>query len=418
MNIVNSQLIKELNETRILNLVRSEGTISRVELAKRTRISKVAVSDIVSRLIEAGYITEIGKGESTKKGGKRPTLLKLLPNNGFVVGIEIHSSYAKVALANLNSEIISENVVPYAIGDTIVHVLPKVTALLDAMLKKKPIYRKKLISIGIAVPGFIDYEKGELAFAVTIHGWVQHPLASVLSERYRVPVLIENDVNARTYGEHLLGAGQDTDNLVCIWLGEGLGAGIIVDGNLIRGRYGSAGELGYLELGHHLTNPALVKNLYTNQHRFGSIMREQHLLETIKLKIQYDKHLSHQDVENLKLEDLLSDEQHEYAAIVREILDEYAMLLSILCTDLIKTLNTSKIILSGKIIEHSEYLLDKCRQIVQENMHNIPFKATPIEVGILKEEGCMKGIISMALQVIFEPLLKTRSFKKASIHYQ
>ena len=80
------------------------------------------------------------------------------------------------------------------------------------------------------------------------------------------------------------------------------------------------------------------------------------------------------------MEELLSDEHHEYSSIVREIPDEYAILLAILCTDLIKTLNTSKIILSGKVIEHSEYLLDKCRQ----NMHNIPFQATPIELGTLK----------------------------------
>lgn len=415
MNVVNSQLIKELNEIRILNLVKSEGTISRVELAKRTKISKVAVSDIVNRLIDAGYIAEIGKGESTKKGGKRPTLLKLIPNNGFVIGLEIHSSYTKIAIANLQSEIVCEEIVSYQTGDTIVHVLPKIIEMLDIMLDRKAMYRKKLISIGIGVPGFIDYEKGELAFAVTIHGWVQHPLASVFSEKYKVPVIIENDVNARTYGEHLLGAGQDTDNMVCIWLGEGLGAGIIVDGNLIRGRYGSAGELGYLELGHHLASPTMIKNLYTNQHRFGSILREQHLLDTIKLKIQYDMKLGHDDVEKLTLEELLTESNPEYSAVVREILDEYAMLLAILCTDLIKTLNTSKIILSGKVIEHSEYLLDKCRQIVRENMHNIPFQATPIEVGVLKDEGCIKGVIAMALQVIFEPLLKTKSIKKASI---
>ncbi len=415
MNIVNSQLIKELNEIRILTLVKNEETISRIELARRTKISKVAVSEIVNRLSEAGYIVEIGKGESTKKGGKRPTLLKLNPDNGFVVGIEIHSSHAKIALANLNSEIIREEIVQFETGETIVTVLPEIIRCIDQIFSGNPKYKEKLISIGIGLPGFIDYEKGELVFAVTIHGWVQHPLASVFSEKYKVPVIIENDVNARTYGEHLLGAGQDTDNMVCIWLGEGLGAGIIVDGNLIRGRYGSAGELGYLELGHHLANPSLVKNLYTNQHRFGSILREQHLLDTIKLKIQYDMNLGHIDVDRLTLEELLSDGHHEYSFIVREILDEYAMLLSILCTDLIKTLNTSKIILSGEVIENSEYLLDKCRQIVRQNMHNIPFQATPIEVGTLKEEGCIKGVIAMALQVIFEPLLKTKSIKKASI---
>jgi DNA-binding Lrp family transcriptional regulator len=98
---VNAQLIKKLNEVRILNLVRYEGPISRIELAKKTGISKVAVSEIIRRLDDAGFILEIGKGTSTKRGGKRPTMIKINPENGYVFGIEIHLKKANIALANL-----------------------------------------------------------------------------------------------------------------------------------------------------------------------------------------------------------------------------------------------------------------------------------------------------------------------------
>jgi len=413
MNIVNSQFIKELNEIRILTLVKNEGIISRIELARRTKISKVAVSEIVNRLSEAGYIVEIGKGESTKKGGKRPTLLKLNPDNGFVVGIEIHSSHAKIALANLNSEIIREEIVHFETGGTIVSVLPEITRCIDQIFSGNPKYKEKLISIGIGLPGFIDYEKGELAFAVTLHGWVQHPLASVFSEKYKVPVVIENDVNARTFGEHLLGAGKDTDHMVCIWLGEGIGGGVIVDGSLLRGRYGSAGEIGYIELGHHIANRSYFRNLYINQHYFGDILREQHLIDTIKMKLKHQ--LPEMDIQHFSLQELLDDRNETISALVQEVLDEYAMLLATLCSDLIKTLNTSKIILCGSVVEYSDYLLEKCRDIVKQNMHNIPFQSTPIVVGELKEEGCIKGVIAMALHVIFEPRLKNKSIRTESI---
>ncbi|HCK98958.1 MAG TPA: hypothetical protein DHW42_02465 [Candidatus Marinimicrobia bacterium] len=414
MNIVNSKLIKELNEIRILTLVKDEEAISRIDLAKRTKISKVAISEIVNRLIEAGYIIEIGKGQSTSKGGKRPTLLKLNPNNGFVVGIEIHSAYSKIAIANLNSKIIHEEIINYEIGATIFSVLPKITECIDQIFSRRPVFKAKLISIGIGLPGFIDYERGEVAFAVTLHGWVQHPLAKIFSRKYKVPVIIENDVNARTFGEHLLGAGQNTDNMVCIWLGEGIGAGVIVEGILLRGRYGSAGEIGYIELGHHLTDPAHFRNLYTNQYTFGDILREQHLIDTIKMKVLYK--FPDKDIHDWSLKTILDDRTEIFTDAIQDILDEYALLLAILCSDLIKLLNTSKIVLCGPVIENSEYLLEKCRYIVKQNMHNIPFQSTPIVVGELKEEGCIKGVIAMALHVLFEPRLKNKSFKTESIN--
>ncbi|MCD6440977.1 MAG: ROK family transcriptional regulator [Candidatus Marinimicrobia bacterium] len=414
MNIVNSKLIKELNEIRILTLVKDEEAISRIDLAKRTKISKVAISEIVSRLIEAGYIIEIGKGQSTSKGGKRPTMLRLNPNNGFVVGIEIHSVYSKIAIANLNSKIIHEEIINYENGSTIFNVLPKITECIDQIFSRRPVFKAKLISIGIGVPGFIDYERGELAFAVSLHGWVQHPLAKVFSRKYKVPVIIENDVNARTFGEHLLGAGQNTNNMVCIWLGEGIGAGMIVEGSLLRGRYGSAGEVGYIELGHHLTDPTHFRNLFTSQYTFGDILREQHLIDTIKMKVRYK--FPDKDIHDWPLKKILDDRNEMFTDVIQEILDEYALLLAILCSDLIKLLNTSMIVLSGPVIENSEYLLEKCRYIVKQNMHNIPFQSTPIVVGELKEEGCIKGIIAMALHVLFEPRLKKRSFKTESIN--
>jgi len=79
---VNVHLIKELNESRVLKLIKKERMISRIELARKTNISKVAISEIVNRLINQGYVVEVGKGNSTKKGGKKPTLLKLNPENG------------------------------------------------------------------------------------------------------------------------------------------------------------------------------------------------------------------------------------------------------------------------------------------------------------------------------------------------
>lgn len=394
--------IKTLNELKLLNLIREQGPVARNQLARQTRISKVSVSDIINRLKDAGYVLEIGKGRSTQRGGKRPTLLKLNPENGYVIGIEIKRRHSIIALANIESEIQDIEQIDYQVGTSADQVIPAIFAKIDHLLSECQVEPEKLISIGIAIPGFVDYARGELLFADTLRGWGNLPLASRFSQKYRIPTILENDVNAITLGESLLGAGRGVNNFVCIWLGEGVGAGIVVDGQLIRGETGCAGEIGYQELGHCVVNLNKLKYLYSNQRYFGEILSELNLFEIMKIKCQWN----HQDSEpahpEADLQALLQagDRGHQ---IIQEILDEYAFLLAILCMNLIKTLNPSLIILSGNVIENSKYLLEKVRQVVKQCMINIPFQPGSITMGTLKELAGVKGAIALALQTIFEP---------------
>jgi len=389
---VNAQLIKKLNEVRILNLVRYEGPISRIELAKKTGISKVAVSEIIRRLDDAGFILEIGKGTSTKRGGKRPTMIKINPENGYVFGIEIHLKRATIALADLESKIICREIVRYSKNTTAEKGLTMIFEIMDQMLEENNIEFTQLVSIGIGIPGLSDHNSEETFFTDTLKGFGHKLLGERFAKKFNIPVTIENDVNAMTVGEQLLGAGRNEGNFVYIWIGEGLGAGIVVDDHLIRGHYGSAGELGYLELGHMLADRTLLPN-------------EEHLTETLQLKLQWKTGEDKDKISNMTLSQIIDEYSTKYP-IIHEVLDEYAYLLSIICTVLLKTIDPNLIIIGGTIIENSEYLLVKTRQLVKLRMINIPFRPTDIIQGELKEDACIKGAISLALQTIFEPILR------------
>ena len=410
-----SKLIKRLNEVRLLNLIRTEVPISRNELARRSKISKVAVSEIISRLQEAGYILEIGKGKSTSRGGKRPTMLKLNPENGYVIGIEIKRRFARIALANMVSEIQGIEQVSYDVGTSIDEGLLKIFEKVDALLEKHRIEPCKLIGIAIGIPGFIDYSKGELLFADTLRGWASQPLAIRFRERYKVPTILENDVNIIALGEGLAGAGTATSNLVCIWIGEGVGSGIIVDDHLVRGETGNAGEIGYLELGHYVTNVNRMKNLYTSQRYFGELLSEMNLFEALKMKLQWHPTQPNESAEQTTLEAMLSEGDRGNLR-VQEILDEYAFPLAIICMNYIKTINPSLIILSGKVIENSNYLLEKVRQLVKQSMMNMPFQPSSILVSNLGDQAGIKGAVALALQTIFEPpVTKNQTHTKIAI---
>lgn len=397
-----SKLIKKLNEVRLLNLIRTEGPISRNVLAKRSKISKVAVSEIIGRLQESGYILEIGKGKSTSKGGKRPTMLKLNPQNGYVIGIEIKRRFARIALANMVSEIIDSGQVCYDVGTSVDEGLARIFKQIDGLLERHRIERCKLISIAIGIPGFIDYSKGELLFADTLRGWANQPLAIRFKERYGVPTILENDVNIIALGEALSGAGIGTSNLVCIWIGEGIGSGIMVDEHLVRGETGNAGEIGYLELGYYVNNVNRLKNLYSSQRYFGELLSELNLFEALKMKLQWHPTQSAEHAEQKSLEAMLA-EGDQGNLRVQEILDEYAFPLAIIGMNYIKTINPSLIILSGRVIENSNYLLEKVRQLVKQSMMNMPFQPSTIIVSKLGDQAGIKGAIALALQTIFEP---------------
>ena len=413
MNKTNLKMIKKLNELKILNLLRDEAPISRSEMAKATKISKVTISEIVSRLDKEGYILTLGKGNSTKKGGKRPTLIKLNPDKGYVIGIEIKRNEVNIAIANIISDIICEFGFEYGNEDSIDFVIVKIFTHIDKKLKNLSIKYDKLISIGIGIPGFVNYELGELSFSNK--GWENKPFVAQFVKKYNVPVLIENDANMVAIGEDLLGAGRNESNFICITLESGIGAGIIMDNQLIRGSNGMAGEIGYLKLGYALENPRKYKKLYTDQDRFGSILSEDHLYTVIKSEIEKNSSDLEKPIDEYTIFDFLKlgEEGNE---IVTEILDEYGEIIASLCTELIKTINPKLIILTGEVIENSNYLYCKIQEYTKQIMAEIPFDISSIIVGELGiDAACLKGAVTMALHVIFKPYIQHKRLRQIQI---
>ncbi|MBC7185396.1 MAG: ROK family transcriptional regulator [Calditrichaeota bacterium] len=400
MQRADTRLIKKLNEIRVLHLLRDHSPISRNELARRAHISKVAASDIVARLDRAGFIITVGKGETTRRGGKPPILLKLNPESGYVVGIEIKRHRSLVALGNVESRVLGCEQVTYAAEAQMEEALGAIFQAVDSLLHRHGVPSERFVSIGIAIPGIVDYRNGRLSFADTLRGWAHKPLAERFAQRYRVPVVIENDVNVMALGENLLGAGRGVENMVCLWIGEGIGAGIIVDGQLVRGEAGNAGEIGYLEVGHLLSESGRMPRLYAGQRFFGDLLAEHNLVAALRKELAGS--IPQETAGEIDLASLLKagdmGEPH-----VRVCLDEYAYGLAALCMTVVKTLNPTLIVLSGRVVDHSAYLITRVRAILVEEMANIPFRASTVAVGELKGEAGIRGAIALALLSIFEP---------------
>lgn len=400
-----SQLIKQYNEIRLLNLIRDNGPISRIELAKLSRISKVAVSEIVNRLDEAGFITEVGKGEASVRGGKRPRLLKLNPENKFVVGIDIRRSDTIVAIANLDAEIREIRQYPHKVNASANSVLALIFRDIDQMMLMQSLNAGDMLGIGVGLPGFIDYENGRVRFADTLRGWDNFPIAAEIEQRYNVPVIIENDVKTRAFGESVLGAGRQIANLIYIWIGAGIGAGIIVNRQLYRGNMGRAGEIGYLKIQNMLNfNSEKYTYLYKNQQFLGELLSESAFVGACKRALAINGNSpngkSEQEIEDLTLADIeqyLTNNRPEIATVI----DEYAHAMAGVCLQMIKTIDPKLIILGGKIIEKIPELITRINGILDVENHEIPFDFDGVLPDVLRREAGIKGAVVMALQSVF-----------------
>ncbi|MBD3226536.1 MAG: ROK family protein [Caldithrix sp.] len=399
-----TQLIKLLNEIQLLNLIRDEGPISRIELSRRTEMSKVAVFDIINRLIDAGFVVDIGKGQSTSKGGKKPSLVKLNPGNHFVIGIELKRTEVRIAVADIEATIMDKTRMAFEVGENPEKVIKKIFRKIDNLLHKNGIAEEKLVSIGIGIPGLVNYQDERLRFADTLKDWDKISIGQYFEKRYKVPAIIENDVNTITIGESILGAAKEYADIVTIWIGEGLGSGIIIRNQLFQGLSGGAGEIGYLEIDSYC-NPRQLHYLFNGQKYFGDVLANRNLKESLLPHIKAPQNRPKEDLtlrQMIKIAEYTSGE-------CQEVLKEYTSLLEILIMNVVKVLNPQVIVLSGKIFDYSKYIYKTLKQCVEDSTTHLPYLSAHIVKGKLRDEAGLRGAIAMALEIIFEAKMSNHS---------
>ena len=238
------QQTKVHNQQMVLRAIYDTGKISRAEIARLTQLNKVSVSEIVAGLIEAGLVAEIGVRPSVSSaGGKSSILLSVVDDALHMVGFELGSSEMRAAIVNLRGEIRHYCSEPLIIQDGSA-TLNQLYALLDKLI---PLTDRPLLGIGVGTPGLMDITHGVVRQAVNV-GWENVPLASLLNERYHVPVYIANDSQARALAEHTFGSGRGENNLAVVLLGRGMAAGIILNRQLYLGDNFGAGEIGHISI--------------------------------------------------------------------------------------------------------------------------------------------------------------------------
>ncbi|PKO03930.1 MAG: ROK family protein [Chloroflexi bacterium HGW-Chloroflexi-5] len=238
----NRDLIRSINRSILLNVIKTEGEVSRVALAHITGLSAATVTTITGQLIQENLVFEKATGDST--GGRPPIMLALNPRGGFVIGIKLMEGKVVGAITDLNASILAKDVI--VLPDTQVNTsVETLVTLVNRLVQQAGIKKKQLMGVGIGLAGVVDFAQG-IVKQNPIFGWKDVNLCELLEARMRVPVYIDNDVNTLTLGEKWLEPGKPEDNFIVITLGRGIGMGIVINGQIYRGKGGGAGELGHI----------------------------------------------------------------------------------------------------------------------------------------------------------------------------
>lgn len=235
------QLIKKMNKSIVLDTIRQRQPLSRADISAGIGLNKATVSSLVSELIDSRLVTEIGPGESS--GGRKPTLLLFNKQAGFAIGVDIRVSDLLAVLVDLEGSVIREKSVPLTdfTPENVVEQIGKTIRLLSRRLPDSPY---GIVGIGIGVPGLVD-ETSRVVSAPNL-GWDNVDLAGALAAEFGGNLHIDNEANAGAIGEKLYGAGRDSQNLIYLSIGVGIGSGIIVGGALYRGTSNFSGEVGHM----------------------------------------------------------------------------------------------------------------------------------------------------------------------------
>ncbi|MBE3598313.1 MAG: ROK family transcriptional regulator [Limnochordaceae bacterium] len=226
----------------VLNLLRLRGPMSRADIARITGLHKATASGLLEALLARQLVKEIGTGPST--GGRRPKLVTLNASAGTVIGADLGVDYLLVVMLNLHGQVVWRKRILEAGSANPAEEVERLAHLIEEAVASVPPAPLGLLGIGVAVPGLVEDETGRLLFAPNL-GWQDVPVGDLLRRRFDVPVRVENDGNTGALAEVWAGALEGAGHLFFLNVGVGVGAGIIIDGEIYRGARGMAGEFGH-----------------------------------------------------------------------------------------------------------------------------------------------------------------------------
>ncbi len=361
--------MRSINRSAILELIRRESPISRTLIAEKLDVSLPTVMRIVDDLVEEGLVRPEGSTEWS--GGRRRSLLEFNAEEHVVIGVDLGGTRMFGAIADLGGSILHEvefNRPQTSDNDN----YQSLVGLIDTLLASPELEGHRVHGIGVGVPGVTLHQEGRVVWAPSLN-WRDYPLKAKLAERFKLPIIVDNDVNLAALGELWFGAGQNTYNMVLIAIGAGIGAGIIIDGTLYRGAHEAAGEVGYLMPGREF-----LGRRYEGFGALEGLASGTGIAERARQVLAGQRKPS--DLASLTADDVLGAARRK-EAWARGVLDEAVDYLSIMVASVSTYFDPEVIVLGGGVSHSADLLIEPMVRRIKGTTP-APVKVVASELGL------------------------------------
>ena len=381
-------------ELAILKLIQEQPSISRVELAQAARMSTAAITAVVGSLWDYGLLVE--SETPSGKVGRRRIGLRLRPELGAVVGVDLGTINMRIAVTDLNGAPLAARSVPSQMELGRPAVLERCFCMIREVATEAGVDFSSIKGVGFAFSGVMDVANGKILSYPRpglMESWRNVPLRKFVEEEFAVPCALEDSVRAIAITEHRQGAGAHFNDFVYVEVGIGIGSSIFINGKLYRGCNGSAGEFGHITIdgdgplcccGSHGCLEALASSARVIENVRNALQKgvSSRILE-----------LAQDDPGKITIE-IIAEAARSGDSLAYRALSEAATHIGTACADLINLLNPEAIIFGGALFRAApEILLDHLKRLVR---HRALEKSVNDVVLLKAETPSNAGALGMA----------------------
>ena len=357
---------------KILDLCMNSGDFSIADFARELNCSVPTTTKIVGELIDDGWLEDLGKKGSAS--GRRPSIFGLNPEAGFFVGVDLERNHANIMTMDFKGQTLSyDEDVEFTLRNT-EDSCRKLCGLIRKTLEDNGLGSERMLACNIDLTGRVNTASG---YSFTYFINEDKPLSAILEEDLGVPVALDNDSRAMTYGEYICGIGNNEKNMLFLNVSWGLGMGMIIDGKLSYGKSGFSGEIGHFPM---LDNNHICQCGKTGCLETGASGSAAHRIVMQKLSEGRASILSETLKKNghISIDDIIRAVNEEDVLAI-EVIEEIGRTLGRAIAGLINLFNPELVVIGGKISEAKDYLMLPIKSAVQKHSLNMINKDTTLK---------------------------------------
>ncbi len=378
---------------RVIQLLLSHGVLTQSDLAKKTGLSRSTVSNILSSLVPTGLVVPApaqAPARARANRGRRPSGLpgrpslafQLRPEAGAVLGIDFHHTHFRILLTNLAHRVLAESTGPLSIDHSAEEAFDASTKKVSRALARARVPKSQVLGVGVGIPGPIDSRTGFVTPSSVSPGWLGIDVRSEFEQRLQMPTVIDNDANLGALAERRWGAGALVDSFIYVRMDTGVGAGLVIDGRLVHGSSGAAGEIGHITLDEH--GPVCRCG---NRGCLETFVGTNALLELLRPvhgpRLTVAKLLTLAQEGDLRCRRVLADAGH---------------LLGVGLADVATMVNPDLFIVGGTLAEAGELMFDAIRQALVRNTVNLVHRDLRVVPSTLGHRAEVLGAVALAFE--------------------